>query len=41
MDKGTSQMSDFEIMTLSGLGVFMVVMGALVYVMTREDNDHE
>lgn len=34
-------MSDFEIMTLSGLGVFMLVMGALVYVMTREDNNDD
>ena len=34
-------MNDFEIMTVSALGVFMLVMGALVYVMTREDNDHE
>ena len=34
-------MTDFEIMTVTALGVFMVVMGALVYVMTREDNDHD
>lgn len=34
-------MTDFEIMTVSALGVFMAVMGALVYVMTREDNNDD
>ena len=32
-------MSDLEVITLSGLGVFTIVMCALVYVMTRSDND--
>ena len=34
-------MNDFEIMTVSALGVFMIVMGALVYVMTRDDQDND
>ena len=32
-------MNDMEIMTLSALGVFALVMGALVYVMTRGNKD--
>ena len=34
-------MTDFEIMTVSALGVFMAVMGALVYVMIRDDQDND
>lgn len=35
-------MNDFEILTLTGLGVFLLVMAALVYLMTRgEDNNDD
>ena len=34
-------MNEFEIMTVSALGVFMVVMGALVFVMTRDDQNDD
>lgn len=32
-------MTDMEIMTLSALGVFAIVMAGLVYVMTRGGKD--
>ena len=34
-------MNDIQVLTISALGVFMIVMGALVYVMTRDDQDNE
>ncbi len=32
-------MSDLEIIALSGLGVFALVMASLMYVMYRDDKD--